>query len=62
MSLSIVPSSNSIISPYLNPNKINLIEGELISGMYYVEDGEKYIVDGRFDRSKYLEKGEELFL
>lgn len=30
--------------------------------MYYVDDGEKYIVDGRFDRSKYLEKGDELFL
>lgn len=46
----------------INPNKINLIEGELIGGMYYVDDGEKYIVDGRFDRSKYLEKGDELFL
>ena len=30
--------------------------------MYYVADGEKYIVDGRFDRNKYLEKGDELFL
>lgn len=46
----------------INPNKINLIEGKLIGGMYYVDDGEKYIVDGRFDRSKYLEKGDELFL
>ena len=46
----------------LNTNKLSLIEGEEICGMYYVQDGEKYMEDGRFNRSKYLEKGEELFL
>lgn len=42
--------------------EIDQIEGEKILGMYYVEDGEKYIEDGRFNKTKYLRKGEELFL
>ena len=46
----------------IHRNQLNLIEGERILGFYYVEDGEKYIEDGRFCRSKYLGKGEELFL
>ena len=46
----------------IHRHQLNLIEGERILGFYYVEDGEKYIEDGRFCRSKYLEKGEELFL
>ena len=46
----------------INTNKLDLIEGEEICGMYYIQDGEKYIEDGRFNRSKYLGKGEELFL
>ena len=46
----------------IHRNQLNLIEGERILGVYYVEDGEKYIEDGRFCRSKYLGKGEELFL
>ena len=43
-------------------NQAQQLEGEKILGMYYVEDGEKYIEDGRFNKMKYLEKGEELFL
>ena len=46
----------------IHKNQLNLIEGEKILGFYYVEDGQKYIEDGRFCRSKYLGKGEELFL
>ena len=46
----------------IHRNQLNLIEGEKILGFYYIEDGEKYIEDGRFCRSKYLGKGEELFL
>ena len=38
------------------------IEGEKVLGFYYVENGQKYIEDGRFCRSKYLGKGEDLFL
>ena len=43
-------------------NQVQQLEGEKILGMYYVENGEKYIEDGRFNKMKYLEKGEELFL
>ena len=43
-------------------NQVQQVEGEKILGMYYVEDGEKYIEDGRFNKAKYLEKGEEIFL
>ena len=43
-------------------NQAQQLEGEKILGMYYVEDGEIYIEDGRFNKMKYLEKGEELFL
>lgn len=46
----------------IHRNQLNLIEGEKILGFYYVADGQKYIEDGRFCRSKYLGKGEELFL
>ena len=42
--------------------EMHQIEGEKILGMYYVEDGEKYIEDGRFNKTKYLRKGEDLFL
>ena len=43
-------------------NSIQQIEGEKICGMYYVEEGEKYIKDGRFNREKYIKEGEDLFL
>ena len=46
----------------IHKNQLNLIEGEKILGFYYVENGQKYIENGRFCRSKYLGKGEELFL
>lgn len=43
-------------------NKTDVIEGELFGDIYYVEDGDKYIENSRFDKKKYLGKGEELFL
>ena len=46
----------------IHRSQLNLIEGEKILGFYYVENGQKYIENGRFCRSKYLGKGEELFL
>ena len=46
----------------IHRNQLNLIEGEKIAGFYYIENGEKYMEDGRFCRSKYLGNGEELFL
>lgn len=46
----------------IHRNQVKLIEGEKILGFYYIQDGEKYIKDERFCRSKYLGKGEELFL
>ena len=52
----------SLFTYSIHKNQLNLIEGEKILGFYYIEDGQKYIEDGRFCRSKYLGKGEELFL
>ena len=46
----------------LYEKQLSQIEGEKICGMYYLEDGEKYIEEGRFNKVKYLKKGEELFL
>ena len=46
----------------IHKNQLDLIEGEKVLGFYYVENGQKYIEDGRFCRSKYLGKGEDLFL
>ncbi len=46
----------------IHKSQLKLIEGEKILGFYYVQNGEQYIQDGRFCRSKYLGKGEELFL
>lgn len=43
-------------------NKANLIEGEKFGDIYYVEDGENYIENGRFNREKYLSGGDGLFL
>ena len=43
-------------------NSMRLIEGEKICGMFYIEEGTKYIKDGRFNRGKYIEEGEGLFL
>lgn len=43
-------------------NKANVIEGEKFGDIYYVEDGEKYIKNGRFDRVTYLNGGDGLFL
>lgn len=46
----------------LYKDKIKIVDGEQFGGFYYVDDGEKYIENGRFNKKKYLEKGEELFL
>lgn len=43
-------------------NKSNVIEGEMFGDLYYVEEGEKYIENGRFSREKYLKEGDGLFL
>lgn len=60
--LSQIAGEMSLFTYSIHRNQINLIEGEKILGFYYIDDGEKYIEDGRFCRSKYLGKGEELFL
>lgn len=60
--LSQVSEILSLFTYSIHSNQINLIEGEKILGFYYIKDGEKYIENGRFCRSKYLGKGEELFL
>lgn len=43
-------------------NKANVIEGEQFGDIYYVENGENYIENGRFNREKYLGGGDGLFL
>lgn len=43
-------------------NKTNVIEGEQFGDIYYVENGEEYIENGRFNRAKYLGEGDGLFL
>lgn len=60
--LSQISDKLNLFTYSIHRNQINLIEGEKILGFYYVKDGEKYIENGRFCRSKYLGKGEELFL
>lgn len=62
MKLSQISDKLNLFTYSIHRNQINLIEGEKILGFYYVKDGEKYIENGRFCRSKYLGKGEELFL
>ena len=52
----------SLFTYSIHKNQLNLIEGEKKLGFYYIKDGEKYMDNGRFCRSKYLGKGEELFL
>ena len=43
-------------------NKTNVIEGEKFGDIYYVENGEEYMENGRFNRAKYLGEGDGLFL
>lgn len=59
----------SILSEKLNlfiysiyKNKTSIIEGEKFGDIYYIEDGEKYLENGRFNREKYLNEGDGLFL
>ena len=43
-------------------NSDTIIEGERFGNMYYIENGERYMINGRFNRKKYLENGDELFI
>ena len=43
-------------------NQVDLIQGEKFGDIYYVQNGEKYIEDGRFNKKKYLNEGDEIFL
>lgn len=43
-------------------NKTNTIEGEKFGNIYYINNGEEYMKDGRFNRKKYLNNGDGLFL
>ena len=60
--LSQISEEMNLFTYSLYEKQLSQIEGEKICGMYYLEDGEKYIEEGRFNKAKYLEKGEELFL
>lgn len=43
-------------------NSLNIIQGDKYGDMYYIEDGENYIENGRFNRQKYISGGDGLFL
>ena len=60
--LSQISEEMNLFTYSLYEKQLSQIEGEKICGMYYLEDGEKYIEEGRFNKVKYLKKGEELFL
>ena len=60
--LSQIAEKFNLFTYSINTNNLSLIEGEKICGIYYINDGEKYIDEGRFNRNKYMERGEELFL
>ena len=60
--LSQISGDMSLFTYSIHRKQVNLIEGEKILGFYYIKDGDKYVENGRFNRSKYLGKGEELFL
>lgn len=60
--LSQIAEKFNLFTYSINANNLRLIEGEKICGIYYIENGEKYIEEGRFNKNKYTGKGEELFL
>lgn len=43
-------------------NNINIINGEKFGNMYYIYNGEDYMISGRFNREKYLINGDCFFL
>lgn len=43
-------------------SKVVIIEGEQFGDIYYIENGQDYIENGRFNREKYLGGGDGLFL
>lgn len=49
-----------IFSIYMN--QVNTMEGEKWGDIFYIENGEEYIKEGRFNRKKYVEKGDGIFL
>ena len=40
----------------------SMISGDKFGSIYYIEDGEKYMINGRFNRELFLSKGDSLFI
>lgn len=40
----------------------SIISGDKFGSIYYIEDGEKYMINGRFNRELFLSKGDSLFI
>lgn len=43
-------------------NECNIVAQEDFGNIYYIEDGEKYLIDGRFNREMFLNEGDNLFI
>ena len=43
-------------------NERGTIKGEKIGGIFYIENGEDYMIDGRFNRGLFLKEGDSLFI
>lgn len=56
--LSKIAKRMSLFTYSVYENKINMIQGEKFGGYFYIEDGGKYINDGRFDSEKFVENGD----
>ena len=52
----------SLFTYSIYANKINMIHGEKFGGYYYIEDGTRYIKNGRFDSEEFFNEGDNLFL
>ena len=42
--------------------KGNMIQGEKFGNIFYIQNGDEYMENGRFNREKYLREGDGLFL
>ncbi len=60
--LSSIAEKMSLFMYTIYSKDTNIIEGEQFGNMYYIENGEDYIENGRFNRAKYLGNGDGLFL
>ncbi len=60
--LSMLSDKVSLFTYNIPYGKIDMIKGEKFGDMYYVDDGYRYIVDGRFNRSLFLGESEDLFI